>query len=536
MLTTNQGTPRCYLDLSASGLIRVVSPFDAVTQAQLRRIRPRGRWVGSQQGWEFPLSAAPVLQQQLGSRFAVLDPLKQWLDWSRLPLPPLPPHRELVRAASLSEVLADGRQPLRHQRSGARWLLARRGAVLADEMGLGKTLTALLAARSMVRCSEVRVLVIAPVGLHPHWLREAAALDLPIELVSWARLPQELPCAGTLLVVDEAHYAQTLKAQRTNALLRLARHPRLRAIWMLTGTPMKNGRPSQLFPLLAAMDHPIARDQRQFEERYCQGHWSERRGQKRWHAAGASQLKELRGLTRPLILHRRKAQLLDLPPKQRRDLAIQLSEAETLGFEHRIELVVEDYRRRAREGTVRSDAEFLAVLTAWRRIAAEFKLPAARDLVQQLRAGQNPVVLFSAFVDPLVLLQAQIGGELLTGRQKPAERQASVDRFQSGQTDLLLATFGAGGVGFTMHRANHVVLLERPWTPGDVDQAEDRCHRLGMQGGLTSHWLQLGPADQLVDGLVASKAERIELLLGPRRLSLPRQPLPALLRSVLQAA
>jgi len=39
-----------------------------------------------------------------------------------------------------------------------------------------------------------------------------------------------------------------------------------------------------------------------------------------------------------------------------------------------------------------------------------------------------------------------------------------------------------------------------------------------------------------VDGLVASKAERIELLLGPRRLSLPRQPLPALLRSVLQAA
>lgn len=536
VLATNQGAPRCYLDLSASGLIRVVSPFDAVTQAQLRRIRPRGRWVGSHRGWEFPLSASSVLQQQLGSRFAITDALMQWLHWSRLPLPPLPPHRELVRAASLTDALADGRLPLSHQRSGARWLLARRGAVLADEMGLGKTLTALLAARSMVRCADVRVMVIAPVGLHPHWSREASALDLPIELVSWARLPQELPRAGTVLVVDEAHYAQTLKAQRTNALLRLARHPRLRAIWMLTGTPMKNGRPSQLFPLLAAMDHPIARDQRQFEERYCQGHWSERSGQKRWHAAGASQLKELRVLTKPLILHRRKSQLLDLPPKQRRDVVIQLSAAESLGFEHRIDLVVEDYRRRAREGAVRSDAEFLAVLTAWRRIAAEFKLPAVRDLVQGLHRRQQPTVVFSAFVQPLVLLQAQIGGELLTGRQKPSERQDSVDRFQTGEKDLLLATFGAGGVGFTMHRANHVVLLERPWTPGDVDQAEDRCHRLGMQGGLTSHWLQLGPADQLVDGLVASKAERIELLLGPRRLSLPRQPLPALLRSVLQAA
>ena len=101
---------------------------------------------------------------------------------------------------------------------------------------------------------------------------------------------------------------------------------------------------------------------------------------------------------------------------------------------------------------------------------------------------------------------------------------------------MLLATFGAGGIGFTLHRAKHVVLLERPWTPGDVEQAEDRCHRLGMKGGLTSHWLTLGPADQLVDGLVASKAELIEILLGPRTLSLTRQPLPALLRRALQAA
>ena len=165
-----------------------------------------------------------------------------------------------------------------HQRSGARWLLARRGAVLADEMGLGKTLTALLAVRALLRCSDCRLMVVAPVGLHPHWRRESELVNLEPELVSWARLPSELPPAGTVLVVDEAHFAQSLQANRTAALLRLARHPRLRAIWMLTGTPMKNGRPAQLYPLLAAIDHPIARDQRLFEERYCQGHWSERRG------------------------------------------------------------------------------------------------------------------------------------------------------------------------------------------------------------------------------------------------------------------
>ena len=112
----------------------MVSPFDAVTQSQLRRIKPRGRWIGPGHGWDFPLAAADALQQALGRRFPVTSALQQWLDWCQLPLPPLPPHRTLVAAADLDEALQDGRRPLRHQRSGVRWLLARRGAVLADEM------------------------------------------------------------------------------------------------------------------------------------------------------------------------------------------------------------------------------------------------------------------------------------------------------------------------------------------------------------------------------------------------------------------
>jgi hypothetical protein len=84
-----------------------------------------------------------------------------------------------------------------------------------------------------------------------------------------------------------------------------------------------------------------------------------------------------------------------------------------------------------------------------------------------------------------------------------------------------------GGLGFTLHRARHVVLLERPWTPGDAEQAEDRCHRIGMHGSLQCHWLQLGVADQLVDDLIASKAARIEQLLS-------RRSLPGMVRQLLE--
>ena len=172
------GEAAIQMGLGPTGLIEVVSPFDAVTQAQLRALRPRGRWLQGRGCWEFPLEAAIALENQLAGRFPITDELAQWLLWLHQPLPPLPPHRQLVQAAGLEDSLADGRRLLGHQRLAVRWLLARRGAVLADAMGLGKTLTALVAARAMVRLAECRLVVLAPVGLHLHWRQEAAALGL----------------------------------------------------------------------------------------------------------------------------------------------------------------------------------------------------------------------------------------------------------------------------------------------------------------------------------------------------------------------
>ncbi|MCT0199146.1 DEAD/DEAH box helicase [Synechococcus sp. CS-1325] len=520
--------------MGASGLIEVVSPFDPVTQAQLRAVRPRGVWRSRRLRWEFPLEAALALRKLLGGRFRIDPELAEWMAWLEQPLPPLPPHRALVAAAQLEQPLSDGRRLFPHQRLAARWLLARRGGLLAHAMGLGKTLSALAAARAMVRLAACRIAVVAPAGLHAHWRQESMALGLELELISWGRLPTSLPPAGTVLIVDEAHYAQNLSAVRTQSLLRLARHPRLRSIWLLTGTPMKNGRPSQLFPLLAAIGHPLGRDQQGFEQRYCQGHWRQVGGRQRWQASGAERLEELQDLTRPLLLYRRKQDCLDLPPKRREFHPVELSASQARGFEHLLQGKVDHYRRRAALGIVRPDAEALAMLTALRQIGAQYKLPAAEELVAGLLRRQQAVVVFTAFLAAAERLQERLGGALLTGRLKPAERQGQVDLFQGGHTSLLIATFGTGGLGFNLGRAAHVVLLERPWTPGDAEQAEDRCHRIGMGGPLTSHWLQLGVADQLVDDLIASKAGRVALLLEGRQTSLRRTRLPALVQTLIK--
>jgi len=529
--------PLVQMRLGPSGLIEVVCPWDAVTFAQLRALRPAGQWQPRRRCWQFPLEAAEVLEKQLAGRFPLSSELALWMGWMRQPLPPLPPHRELVAAAALQEPLPDGRSLYAHQRAGARWLLARRGAVLADAMGLGKTLTALAAARAMVRLGGCRLVVLAPAGLHRHWRTEAASLALVPELVSWARIPDQLPEAGCVLLVDEAHFAQNLGAARTQAFLRLARHPRLRAIWLLSGTPMRNGRPAQLFPLLAAIAHPLAADQRLFEERYCQGHWQERAGRRHWNAQGACRLEELQRLMRPLVLQRCKQQCLDLPPKQRLFHPVQLEPPQALGFEHRLQERVEEYRRRAARGEVRRDAEVLALLTALRQIASDHKLPAAAALVQSLLDAGDAVVVFTAFVATARHLQdhfaRQIQPLLLTGAVPTRQRQTLVDRFQAGGSPLLIATYGTAALGYTLHRARQVVLIERPWTPGDAEQAEDRCHRIGMAGTLTSHWLQLGAADQLVDGVIASKADRIAQVFSLRNRGGVAPDLPARVRQML---
>ncbi|MEB3333049.1 MAG: DEAD/DEAH box helicase [Synechococcaceae cyanobacterium] len=521
--------------LGPSGLIEVCCPFDAVTFAQLRTVRPRGHWLGRRGCWEFPLEASLALEAIVAGRFALEPELAQWWQWFRQPLPPLPPHRDLLAAADLAQPLLDGRRLFAHQRAAVRWLLARRGALLADAMGLGKTLSALVAARALVRLADCRVVVVAPVGLHQHWRSEGLALGLHLELHSWARLPSQLPGAGSVLIVDEAHYAQNLHTARSQAMLRLARHPRVRAVWLLTGTPMKNGRPAQLFPLLAAIGHPLAGDQRTYEELFCQGHWRDQGGRRLWQASGASRLEELQRLIRPLVLHRRKQHCLDLPPKRRRLQPVQLTALQAHGFEARLQRQIDAYRRRVAQGEVRRDAEVLAVLTALRQLGSDYKLPAAVALVRQLLQAGEAVVVFTAFVATAEALRRELGcGSVLCGALPIADRQPLVDRFQRGETPLLIATFGTGGLGFTLHRARHVVLIERPWTPGDAEQAEDRCHRIGMASALTCHWLQLGVADQLVDGLIASKAERIALVLERGTRQLQRRSLPLMVRELME--
>ena len=436
----------------------------------------------------------------------------------------------LVAAAELDRPLAGIGHLFSHQKEAVKWLLAHRtggiyrGGILADDMGLGKTLSALVAARAMAKIHGCPVFVICPASLKDNWLREAAKAGAAIEVFSWAKMPKALESKKYLVIADEAHYAQNENSKRTKELKALADHENCLGTWLLTGTPIKNGRPINLFPLLQIIQHPLAADPWEFQKYYCNAHHKAIGSKSIWDNTGAAHLDELSKKTEDVILRRKKAECLDLPPKLRSLVPILLEGEASKNYRQEIDRHISEYREREKQGEVKEGAEALVTINALRKVGSLYKVPAAIESAAELLEQGQAVVIFTEYLESAKALYTALSQiatcELLTGETKQEERQAIVDRFQSGTSKIFIGTIKAGGVGLTLTAANQVILVDRPWTPGDADQAEDRCYRIGQNNTVNAYWIQLGAIDEAIDALLAEKRDRIELVLKGKRKTL----------------
>jgi len=128
------------------------------------------------------------------------------------------------------------------------------------------------------------------------------------------------------------------------------------------------------------------------------------------------------------------------------------------------------------------------------------------------------VVIFTSFCQAAKFVHKQLSelgwnGELLTGETPAQKRQAMVDNFQSGLSSVFVCTFGAGGVGLTLTAAHTIILLDRPWTPGDAAQAEDRVRRIGQTKPVRSIWMVAFDLDTQIDAVIQQKQQNSNAVL-----------------------
>lgn len=430
----------------------------------------------------------------------------------------------------LAEPLADG-NPLRpFQRVGVERLLLQGRAILADDRGLGKSRQALMAAKAYYQ-EGVRVLVLSPISVKEAWLREAAICEVPIEVHSHAKIPAPLEAIPYVLIADEAHAFQNLLAKRTKKFLALA--DKAQAVWCLSGTPIKNGRPSNLFPLLKACRHRVADDKSEYERRYCAAKptkWS------RWDVTGASHLDELHSRIKDILILRTKKEVAKELPKKTRILSeVELPAEAKAEYFATIDRLKADYQARRQSGEIKSGGEALVALTHARHAGDLAKAEHAVEITMELLEQGDQVILFAETLDTLAKCQTLLAQEevtdtvTLTGATPQADRQGMVDQFQAGTARVFLATIKAGGVGLTLTGPEGVsvspILIGRPYTSGDAEQAEDRAHRIGQDKPVICHWLQMPSrvdegVDLAIDALLEQKYQRIELILKGKRASM----------------
>jgi SNF2 family DNA or RNA helicase len=420
----------------------------------------------------------------------------------------------LNEVGDLGAPLANGRVLFAHQQEAVRELLVKRYAILAHDLGLGKTLSALVAAKAWQRALGMPIFVVCPATLQDNWKREAEYVDVQIEVFSWAKLPA-IPEVDFVLIGDECHYAQAgNRSKRGEAFLALSLSERCQAVYALTGTPIKNGRPANLFPLLKAVRHPISKDRKNFDLRYCNAHPTRFT---RWDVTGATHLDELHQKIAPVLLRKTKKECLDLPEKIRTLRKVEMSSAANRAYTEKLQSLRTEYQNRLRTGEIFGGGEALVMLNHLRHAGSVAKVETAVEMAEEVLSQDEPVVLFTEFVASAKAIAEALrnhGVELLLGETEVRDRQGMVDRFQSGTSRVFVSTSKAGGVGITLTRASTVILVDRAWTPGDVDQAESRIHRIGQTSQAFVYWLQANGSDQKIDAIIQSKQEKINLVLS----------------------
>ena len=426
----------------------------------------------------------------------------------------LPPGIDRVECANLYP----------HQADGVSFLVSKKRAILADDMGLGKTRQAIVAAEVVVPNGPV--LVVCPASLKLNWLREIKAIfpDIPVEVVGYSKAVITSPrwviinydllskysdrlngINWSCVILDEAHFIKNA-SHRTKHCLQLfgvqdaAKAPLVGPgyVFLLTGTPMTN-RPKDLFNLLRCVGHPAARSFLSFAKRYCDAY----RNDWGWVTSGASNLSELNLLMKEVMLRRMKDEVLDLPPKIRSWVPIDVSESKSTS--NAIKNFLNWYIDT--DPAKPNDTEFLARLTKVRTALHKAKQKAASDRIKDAVNQGKKVVVFTCFSEGIERHKKQFGraAVIITGSQSVAERMDAVDAFQNDpKINVCLCNIIAGGVGITLTAGTHVLFQDLDWVPANHSQAEDRCYRLGQNKKVTVEYLY---AAETLDSYIAELLE-----------------------------
>eukprot|EP00900_Chrysochromulina_parva_P004176 jgi/Chrpa1/1375/Chrysochromulina_OHIO_Genome00013610-RA len=424
--------------------------------------------------------------------------------------------------------MVDEAKLLPFQRDGVAAGLALNGRLLlGDEMGLGKTVQAI--ALACHYRAEWPLLIFAPTSMCLPWCEELerwctflrpgdinlvrshhnGALRLaPVTIVSYGlitngkekeQLAAALAAANfRVAIADEAHYLKSKDSQRAQLVLPLLAVAR--RIMLLTGTPALN-RPVELYTLCHTLCPRVPQfaTYKAFTERFCGAHVRFVGRVRHLDVSGCTNAPELHDLLRTHAMIRRlKSDVLtQLPPKRRQRILLTLSGGAGRGASSAATAELAQLDRAMSE--TRDERGKQHLLSQMCVALGSAKAHAAAELVlEMLPSCRDGRLLFfahhKAMLDAVdaAAASARVRTFRIDGSVPAVERAGLVNAFQALPADtpaIFLLSILAAGQGLTLTGASTAVFGELRWTPGELLQAEDRCHRIGQRSSVNVYYL-----------------------------------------------
>jgi SWI/SNF-related matrix-associated actin-dependent regulator 1 of chromatin subfamily A len=86
------------------------------------------------------------------------------------------------------------------------------------------------------------------------------------------------------------------------------------------------------------------------------------------------------------------------------------------------------------------------------------------------------------------------------GSTSMTDKNMAVESFQNDiNCRVFIGQIQSAGVGITLTAADTVIFVESSWVPGEVEQAVDRCHRIGQKNHVLAQFLTVsGSVDEIM--------------------------------------
>lgn len=342
--------------------------------------------------------------------------------------------------------------------------------LIGASMGLGKTLISL----SWVASKNLRAVVVGPKVTRRNWCNEAQKFypgyfdkvvelspklknkitdlsDVRLASVNYSSLSKFIPQikagAFDVLIIDESHSIKNPSAQITKTIFEIAdcfKHKIL-----LSGTAIKNKK-EELFTQIELVRPGMFESRSELKMATIGGTWT-----------------KIQDCYKTVSKHE---VLKDLPQKISQVVEMEVKDCPDFQGNIHFEEIAE---MKFDVAIAKADATIEFLKNALETSDSNFLVfSESLDVVKKI-AG--------AFENCAILHHGQLSDDA---------RERAKDDFQNGKGRILVSTRQSLAVGANLTRADKVVFNDLPFTPADIMQGEDRCHRIGQDKTVNVYWIK----------------------------------------------